>query len=149
MSGALFLNPGLVWLVAGLVLLVAEVLAPGAFLMWLGMAALGTGVLAAFAGIGFETQVVAFTLLAAASIMVALRLRQTRVPSRLNTPGSGLVGRPAGVLGFSGPEGRVRVGDSDWPARLAPGTPMPATGDALRVVGVDGVVLVVGPAPEA
>jgi len=36
-------SPALVWLVAGLVLLVLEMLVPGVFMMWLGIAALATG----------------------------------------------------------------------------------------------------------
>ena len=37
------MTPALMWLAGGLVLLVAEVVMPGVFLFWLGLAALGTG----------------------------------------------------------------------------------------------------------
>ncbi|WP_270936612.1 NfeD family protein [Falsiroseomonas oryzae] len=40
---------------------------------------------------------------------------------------------------------RVRLGDSDWPARLPRGVAMPEAGATVRVEAVDGMVLVVRP----
>jgi membrane protein implicated in regulation of membrane protease activity len=131
------------WLLAGLGLLIAEALLPGAFLMWLGLAACGTGLLTMSGGLGFDWQVVAFAALAAVSLAIGLRLRRRRVP--LNTQQAGLVGRAATALVFRGREGRVRVGDSDWAARLAPDVAEPASGAALRVADVQGTVLIVRP----
>jgi hypothetical protein len=133
-----------VWLLAGLGLLILEMLAPGAFLMWIGLAAIGTGLLILLSGIGFDAQVVAFALLTVLSLAVGLRLRR-HPPNRLNTQRAGLVGRSATALSFSATEGRVRVGDSDWPARLAAGTTVPEPGARLRVEDVDGMVLIVRP----
>ncbi len=133
----------IVWLAVGLVLLVLEVLAPGVFMMWLGLAALGTGVATLSAGIGFELQVVTFAVLAAISLAVGLRRR--RHPARINTQPAGLAGRPATALTFHGREGRVRVGDSDWAARVPTDVPQPDPGARLRVEGVDGTVLIVRP----
>ncbi len=133
----------IVWLAVGLVLLVLEVLAPGVFMMWLGLAALGTGVATLSAGIGFELQVVTFAVLAAISLAVGLRIR--RHPARLNTQQAGLAGRAATALTFHGREGRVRVGDSDWAARVPTDVPQPDPGARLRVEGVDGTVLIVRP----
>ncbi len=132
------------WLAGGLVLLAAEALLPGIFLMWLGIAALGTGLVALLADPAFAWQVVAFALFAALTVGLALRLRRARPPARLNTAESGLVGRAATVLAFQGREGRVRVGDSDWSARLADGAPAPERGSRLRVLAVEGTMLVVG-----
>ncbi|MDE2574230.1 MAG: NfeD family protein [Rhodospirillales bacterium] len=139
------LHPALPWLVAGLLLLVAEILAPGVFLMWLGLAALGTGALVLLRDPGFAVQVVAFAVLAALSIAAGLRLRRRGPRPHVNTAESGLVGRTARALAFEGKEGRVRVGDSEWAARLASDAHPPKPGDILRVRGVDGTVLVVGP----
>lgn len=141
------LHPALPWLVGGVLLLVIEMLAPGAFMMWLGLAALGVGGLVWLLEPEFAWQVVAFALLAAIAVGAGLRLRRAGRTSRLNTAESGLVGRSARVLAFEGREGRVRLGDSDWPARLAAGTEPPQPGETLRVVGVDGTILVVGPSP--
>jgi membrane protein implicated in regulation of membrane protease activity len=133
----------IIWLVAGLALLGIEIHAPGAFMMWLGLAACGTGLVALATGIGFELQVVTCAVLAAISLAVGLRLRHR--PVRLNTQQSGLAGRAATALTFQGREGRVRVGDSDWAARVPPDVAEPASGSRLRVEGVDGTVLIVRP----
>ena len=108
---------------------------------------LGTGLLLLLLTLTFAVQVVSFALLAAVLITVALRLRRSRRHNALNTPGSGLVGRPARVLAVAGSGLRVRVGDSDWPARPAAGAVILVPGMELEVVGVDGVMLIVRPFP--
>jgi membrane protein implicated in regulation of membrane protease activity len=133
----------IIWLVAGLLLLMLEMLAPGVFMMWLGLAALGTGLVTLSGGIGFELQVVTFAVLAAISLTAGLRMR--RHPTRLNTQQAGLAGRVATALIFTGREGRVRVGDSDWAARVPTDVAQPEPGTRLRVEGVDGTVLIVRP----
>jgi len=135
-----------IWMAAGLVLMLLEVAAPGVFLMWLGLAALGTGLVVQAAEPGFAVQVVVFAAFAAVTIALGLRLRRSRPAAHLNTPSSGLVGREAVALAFHGRTGRVRVGDSDWNARLASDAEAPPPQSVLRVVGVDGTTLVVGPA---
>ena len=67
-----------IWLLAGLGLLVVEVLAPGVFMMWLGLAALGTGALTFGLAIDFGMQVLTFAVLAAVAVAFGLRLRQVR-----------------------------------------------------------------------
>ena len=133
----------IIWMVAGLALLGAEMLLPGVFLMWLGLAACGTALVVLATGCRFELQVVSFAALAAISLMIGLRLRHH--PTRLNTQQAGLAGRSAVALAFRGREGRVRVGDSDLAARVPPDVSPPEPGVRLRVEGVDGTVLIVRP----
>ena len=134
----------LTWIGAGLLLLVAELLVPGVFLMWIGVAAIGTGGVVALGLEGWALQVCCFALLTAGSVAIGLRVR--RPPERrVNLPEIGLVGRTAHALSFEGREGRVRLGDSDWPAQLVSGAAEPKPQARLRVVGVKGVVLVVQP----
>ena len=64
-----------IWLVAGLALLGIEIHAPGAFMMWLGLATCGTVVIVLASGIGFELQVVTCAVLAAISLAGELSLR--------------------------------------------------------------------------
>ncbi len=144
------MSESLLWLAGGLVLLVAEVLIPGVFLFWLGLAALGTGVLVQLADPPFAAEVLTFGVLAALAIGGALQLRRrdSRRARTINTAESGLVGRTAHALSFNGREGRVRLGDSDWSARLPTDVPPPEPGALLQVVGVSGTVLVVRPAPD-
>ncbi len=140
------MDPALSWILVGLVLLGAETLLPGVFLLWVGLAALGTGVMLLLVTPPFWVTVVVFIVLLAAGIATALRLRRSAQPRpRMNTPDSGLVGRP-GVLidaGATGP--RVRVGDSDWAARLPNDVAGSPAGTRVRVEGVDGTTLVVRP----
>jgi membrane protein implicated in regulation of membrane protease activity len=128
-----------IWLIAGVLLLIAEAPVPGLYLMWLGLAAIGTAVVTLTAGLRLEAEVAVFAVLAAISVAVGWRLRRPRVAA-VNTPQSGLAGRAATALAFRGAEGRVRVGDSDWPARMIDGIE-PTPHAALRVVGVDGTTL--------
>jgi hypothetical protein len=63
----------------------------------------------------------------------------------VNTPDAGIVGR-VGVLIAPGPAGpRVRLGDSDWAARLPRDVAGSPVGTRVRVEGVDGTTLVVRP----
>ncbi len=137
------MSPWIIWIAAGLILLGLEIVVPGAFLMWIGMGAIGTGLLTLAIGAGFAWQVVVFAALAAISIAAGLRLR--RPQRRLNTQTAGLVGRPATALAFTGRNGRVRLGDSDWAAKVPSDVPPPEPGARLRVEGVDGTVLIVRP----
>lgn len=132
-----------IWLLSGLGLAIAEAFLPGAFLIWIGVAAAGTGLVTLAGDLRFELQVIVFAVLAAGALAVGLRLRRHRVS--LNTQQAGLVGRTATALVFHDREGRVRVGDSDWPARLSADATTPAPGATLRVEDVAGTVLIVRP----
>ncbi|NMJ44048.1 NfeD family protein [Roseomonas sp. JC162] len=140
------MDPALIWILVGLVLLGAETLLPGVFLLWIGLAAVGTGLMLLLATPPFWLTVTVFIVLLAAGIAAALRLRRSEHPRpRVNTPDAGLVGR-FGVLtepGLSGP--RVRVGDSDWAARLPRDVSDSPAGTRVRVEGVEGTTLIVRP----
>jgi membrane protein implicated in regulation of membrane protease activity len=137
-----------IWVAAGIVLLIAEMLLPGVFMMWLGLAACGAGLLtlafqfAAFQ-FGFAAQVVSFGILTAITLSIGLRLR--RPHQIVHTEREGLIGRPATALVFQGRDGRVRLGDSDWPARVPADITPPDPGTRLRVAQVEGTVLIVRP----
>ena len=66
----------------------------------------------------------------------------------LNTPGSGLVGRSGMLLPIGEAEGpglRVRIGDSDWQARLPLEVKAPDRPLRVRVEAVEGTTLIVRP----
>ncbi len=137
-----------IWLIAGLAGLIAEVLMPGFFLLWLGLAALLTGIVHYFMPmLGLFWQVMLFALLSILCVGIGLRLRPRKVTTSINTAGAGLIGRGATALVFEGHEGRVRVGDSDWPATLAKGETPPSAGTRMLIVGVSGIKLVVQQTP--
>ena len=142
------MEPGLIWILAGLLLLLAELAIPGVFLVWIGLAALGTGALQLVAVLSFGMVVAVFLLLLGAGIWLSLRLRRASPPPMLNTPGSGLVGRSGTLLPLGEVEGpglRVRIGDSEWQARLPLDLKAPERPLRVRVEAVEGTTLIVRP----
>ena len=139
------MEPGLIWILAGLLLLVAELVLPGVFLLWIGLSAIGTGALLLVATPGFPAAVLVFLALLAGGIWLGLRRRSRLPPQTVNTPGSGLIGRTGTLLPAGGPGLRVRVGDSEWPARLPNDQRVPEGPMPVRVEGVDGTTLLVRP----
>jgi hypothetical protein len=138
-------EPGLIWVLGGLLLLAAELALPGIFLLWVGLAAIVTGIVILVALPPFPAVVAIFLLCLGGGIALALRLKARRPVAQLNTPGAGLVGRHGTLLPMDGPELRVRIGDSDWPARLPRDAKVPEAPQRVRVEGVEGNVLVVRP----
>lgn len=138
------MSAGAAWLLAGLACCAAEMLLPGVFLLWVGLAAFGTGAVTLLLAPGWEAQLLVFAILVAGLIgVVGLRLRaRPRQTDVLNAPAIGLVGATCRAVAFSGAEGRVRLGDGTWSARMASGEPA-VEGEMLRVVGLDGTVLLV------
>ena len=140
------IEPGLVWIVVGLILLGLETLLPGVFLLWIGLASIGAGLVVWLLAPPFYVTVAVFVALLAGGVMVALKLRGTQRPTtRVNTPDAGLVGRHGTLVDISPAAPRVRIGDSDWPARLPRDGGTIAVGARVRVDGVDGNTLVVRP----
>jgi membrane protein implicated in regulation of membrane protease activity len=135
------------WIVLGLVLAAAEMLAPGVFLIWLGLAAVLTGVVDGLFGLSWHTASLLFAALSVVSVAAGWRF--TRRPNEdaaeqpfLNRRGAALVGQ---VFTLETPiekgEGKVRVGDSFWRI-TGPDAPI---GAQVRVTRVDGATLVVEP----
>ena len=139
------MEPGLIWILGGLLLLIAELGLPGIFLLWVGLAAIGTGLVVLVALPPFAAVAAVFLALLAGGVALSLRLRRQRPAARLNTPEAGLVGRSGMLLPMDGPDLRVRIGDSDWPARLPADVKVPEAPLRVRVEGVTGTVLVVRP----
>lgn len=134
------------WLSIGLLLCIAEMIVPGVFLMWLGIAALLTGLVVFLVPIPLAAQLAVFAVLAVASVYIGRRWSASgEIPSddpMLNDRLARLVGEPVVVEDpIVGGRGRVRVGDSVWPAT---GADAPA-GTRLTVTGASGGVLQVAP----
>ena len=137
------MNDWIIWVAVGLGLLIVEMLLPGVFMMWLGLAACGAGLLTLAFHFDFAAQVISFGILAAITLVIGLRTRKPR--QVIHTEREGLIGRPATALVFQGRDGRVRLGDTDWAARVPPDIEPPDPGTRLRVARVDGTILVVRP----
>ena len=142
------LEPHWLWLIAGLVLAVAEMVVPGVFLIWFAAAALIVGLLTAAFPIAAPVQVVLFVVLSLVSVLASRRfLRRYPIQSAdplLNQRGAQLVGRQVVVTqAIQGGSGRVRCGDSEW---LAQG-PDAEPGARMTVTGSQGSVLIVEAVP--
>lgn len=133
------------WAILGLVLVGGEMLAPGIFLIWLGLAALLTGALVGLFGIGWQAAMLVFAIFAGASVLAGrfLTRRKGEEPDAatgLNDRGRQLIGRVFRLeTTMTDGEGRVRVGDSSW--RIV--GPELLAGAEVRVVRVEGSTLVV------
>ena len=56
------LEPGWLWMIGGVLLLIAEIIAPGFFLVFIGAAAMATGAFALLFGLGLAAQLALFAL---------------------------------------------------------------------------------------
>ena len=134
-----FLSGHWFWLSLGFVLIAAEMVVPGSFLMWLGFAALVTGVAAWLLPLPLAVEVILFGALALAAVFAAKRwFRDNPIVSddpMLNDRGARMVGDVVTVVeAIDGGEGRVKVGDGVWTAR---GEDAPA-GARVRIIAVSG-----------
>jgi len=145
MSG-LHLDLAWLWLIGGVLLLILEVIAPGFFLVFLGAAAMATGLFTVLFGLGSASQLALFALYAVIALLVGRRFYANRTHDStdplLNDRAGRLVGKMVTVVvAVDDHEGRVRVGDSEWSARGGPGS----AGERVRITGVEGNCLLVEP----
>ncbi|MGO4702752.1 NfeD family protein [Dyella sp. 2RAB6] len=137
------------WWIVALLLIGAEVLLPGYFLLWIGLGAAATGLLVWVVPLPVLGQATAFVLLAFLSCaiywyQVRPRLRrQDRSESRLNRRGEQNIGRQYVLAeAIVNGRGKARVGDGLW---LVSGPDLPV-GTTVEVVAVEGNTLQVKPA---
>ena len=133
------------WIIFCVALIGIELLAPGVFFIWLGLAAILTGLLDAALGLSWQLAALVFAVLSVLAVILGRRLSRpgaqhdTQAQS-LNRRGEALVGR---VFSLETPmidgAGRIRVDDSSW---RVTGPDRPA-GSRMRVVRIDGTTLVV------
>ena len=140
------LHAGWLWAIGGLLLLIAEIVAPGFFLVFLGVAAIATGLFTLLFDLGLGPQLALFVVYTALAVMIGKRWygeSDADDPSiKLNEPAKRLVGRTVTVVeAVDDHGGRVRVGDGEWSARGGPA----AAGERVTVTGVDGNCLTVEP----
>jgi inner membrane protein len=132
------------WLIAAAVLGIAELVVPGVYLIWIGLAALITGLATLLLPLPVVAQFALFAVTAFAAVYAGRRyLLNNPIVSddpKLNDRGARLVGSIVIVVeAVDSAHGRVKVGDSVWSARGADA----AIGDRLRVTGSDGSMLFV------
>jgi membrane protein implicated in regulation of membrane protease activity len=129
------------WFIAGGVLLVLEVLAPGVFMLWLGLAAILVGAISIFVDWSWQAQFIAFAVFSVAAIPLWRRLSMqvgTTDQPFLNRRAEALVGR---IFTLEKPivdgSGTMRIDDTVW--RIT-GADVRA-GSRVKVVQVEGTAL--------
>lgn len=133
------------WIILALVLLGAEILVPGIFLIWIGLAALAVGVLSLLLWSAdfwvWQVQVLIMLALALASAIAGRALTRNRDVSDqplLNRRAEQLVGRMATLeQPIVNGHGRVRIDDTTW---RVTGPDRPA-GSRVRVIAANGGIL--------
>ena len=138
------IDPGWLWLIGGVLLLILEVIAPGFFLVFIGAAAIATGLFTLLFGLGSAPQLALFALYAVIAVMVGRKFYANRSADSTDPLLNDRVGRLVGksvtvVIAVDEHGGRVRVGDSEWSARGGPAQ----VGERVRITGVDGNCLTV------
>ncbi|MBS0528432.1 MAG: NfeD family protein [Proteobacteria bacterium] len=136
------------WLIFGLILMGLELLAPGVFMFWLGLAAFLVGLLSFVVHPSWQTQILMFAVFAAAAVPLWRRIARSnsnvsKSNPFLNKRSDALVGR---VFTLEKPivdgAGTVRIDDTIW--RVA-GPDAPA-GSRVKIVQADGASLTVAAA---
>jgi membrane protein implicated in regulation of membrane protease activity len=134
------------WWVLALILIAGEVMAPGFFLLWIGIAAAVMGIVTwVVPGLGILAQAVLFVILAFASCVFYWKFVRSRLARHddpaartLSRRGEQMIGqRFVLVEAIVNGRGKARVGDGQW---LVTGPDLPA-GSEVEVVGVDGALL--------
>jgi membrane protein implicated in regulation of membrane protease activity len=133
------------WIILGLALMGLELLAPGVFFLWLGLAALLTGLIDWGFGLSWQASALSFAVLSVVAVLAGRAI--TRRPDEEDEAASNLNRRAHALIGqtftLEAPivdgSGRIRVGDSSW---RVTGPSAPA-GASVRVVRVEGATLVV------
>jgi membrane protein implicated in regulation of membrane protease activity len=133
------------WWILALLLIAGEILVPGYFMLWIGLAAAAMGVLLwVVPSLGLLAQALLFAALAiVACVIYAKWLRpglERGEPGseRLNRRGEQMIGQRYELIEpIVNGRGKARVGDGQW---LVSGPDMPL-GSTVEVVGVEGSLL--------
>jgi membrane protein implicated in regulation of membrane protease activity len=131
------------WLILAAALITLEVLAPGIFLIWLGLAALVTGLLSFAITLGWQAQILAFAVFTIAAVPAwrhfATRKGNLDAPF-LNQRSEALVGREFTLeKPIVDGVGTLRIDDTVWRV----GGPNLPAGMRVRIVAADGALLTV------
>lgn len=135
------------WMILAAILFVLELIAPGIFFMWFGLAAAVTGLIMFRYDMGWQWQLVWFGGLSLAAVLAANKyLRKHPLESDqplLNQRAAKLIGQSFDLVDpIVNGRGSIHSGDTIW--RVV-GPELPA-GTRIKVVGVDGPLLKVEPA---
>jgi membrane protein implicated in regulation of membrane protease activity len=135
------------WIIGGLILAALEMVVPGFVLLWFGVAAVVTGILALFVH-NWVVQLAVFAGLSAALVLTSQLISRRLTKPEPEPVGAnrmrGVEGRVVRDIEASG-FGRVKVGGEEWRATADQAI---AVGKRVKVIEVEGTHLVVEPVSE-
>jgi membrane protein implicated in regulation of membrane protease activity len=130
------------WMILAAILFVLEIMAPGIFLMWFGLAAIATGLIVFRYDVIWQWQLIWFCMLSVAFVVLAWKyLRKHPLESDrplLNERAVRHIGESHDLIDpIVNGRGSVKIGDSIW---RVTGPELPS-GARVTVVGADGTLL--------
>ncbi len=131
------------WLILAAIFAAVEIVAPGVFFIWLGVAAAITGFMVFFlSAIGWEAQGIVFAILAFLSVASGRRFQRFIQPdlpaTNLNRRSAQLIGRFAVLTEpIQNGRGNAKIDDTIWRVE---GEDMPA-GTKVKITDADGPIL--------
>ena len=130
------------WVLGGIIMMAIELIAPGGFFLWLGGAAILTGLIGLIIPFGWAVESALFGILAIASLAGWLRFSRARpmITDRpfLNARAARYVGQSHKLHdAISGGFGTIKIGEAIW--RVS-GEDMPS-GQKVTVTGFEGAIL--------
>ena len=129
----------LIWWVAGLVLVIAELISGTFYLLVLGVAAFGAGV-AAWLGAGFPVQVIAAVVMAGTGVYAVHAYRARNAAQQMRPVDAGQPANFESWVDQAAGLARVRYRGASWEARMEDReTPQPGT--VLYVLAAEGNTL--------
>lgn len=133
------------WWILGFSLLILEIIAPGVFFLWVGLAALVLGTAALLVPLTWQAQIIGFAILALLFAVLGRRINnrfgKTAESPTLNQRGKQHIGRTY-VLedDLENGQGRIKVGDTFWLVRGPDGL---SAGASVKVIEAEGTMLIV------
>lgn len=137
--------PEWMWVTIGLLLLVAEILGVGGFLLGTGVAALVVAAISYVFNIEWQLQVTLFAALSVVLSYVYIRHMKPNAPKSedpmLNNKMARLVGQQAKLIkAIENGTGRIQIQDAFWTVKANQDIP---EGDSVKIVGYEGSTLIV------
>jgi membrane protein implicated in regulation of membrane protease activity len=134
------------WIILSAVLMGLEILAPGTFLIWFGLAAALVGAISFALDLSWQSQLIAFGLLSLASVFGGRAVYKNKknnddpLHSHLNERASAMIGREFILQdNLASGYGRQALGETTWAVK---GPDLPS-GTKVKVVSVESSVLII------
>ncbi len=138
------MNPMMVWLIIGALLILFEIILPGVYLFWIGVAALIVGFILNFLPLSLTIQILLFAIFCIVTVLIGVKTykgkdRDITTPHLNQARGAEYIGKVFTLTqDVINNEGRLPIGDSVWGIH---GEDLPA-GTKIRITKANGNTLI-------